>query len=588
MTSAQTTLTPFEIYRRLLRYSLAHWPMFLAAVVGMVIFALSETAFAWLMKPLLDGSFVERDPMVIRWMPPLVLGLFLARGVAAFLSDYCMANVGQRVIKAIRTQLFGHFLHLPCTFYDHNASGQLLSSLTFNVDQVANAATQAVTVMIRDSLKVVGFMGLMFYLNPGLAVFALIIAPLIAVLIRWISQRFRRISTRIQHSMGELTTASEEVIKGQRLAKVFGAQDHESRRFEQVNERNRRLLMKRALTQAASNPVIQLIAAIPMAGIVYVATNDSLSGAMTPGAFAAFLGAMVGLLNPLKQLTTVNSTLQRGIAAAGSIFALLEVASETDTGTHRVARVHGAVTFEAVRLCYDPAKGEVLKDIDLVIEPGQTVALVGRSGSGKTSLVNLLPRFYEPQRGRILIDDVDIRDYRLTDLRRQIAVVGQEVILFNDSIAANIAYGEDPEPVLERIEWAARAAHAWEFIENLPDGVWTPVGQQGVLLSGGQRQRLAIARALFKDAPILILDEATSALDTESERHIQAAFEALRRDRTPLVIAHRLSTITRADCIVMMQDGQIIERGSHARLLAANGAYAELYRLQFRDMEATG
>ena len=509
MTDRLASMAPLAIYRRLLRYSLAHWHLFLVAVVGMVLFALSETAFAWLMKPLLDGSFVERDPTIIRWMPPLVLGLFLLRGAAAFVSDYYMADVGQRVIKTIRTELFDHFLRLPSSFYDLNASGQLLSSLTFNVDQVANAATQAVTVMIRDSIKVVGFMGLMFYLNARLAVFAVLVIPLIAVLIRWISGRFRRISTRIQHSMGELTGASEEMIKGQRLAKVFGAQDYESRRFDRVNERNRQLLMKRALTQAASNPVIQLIAAIPMAGIVYVATNDSISGTMTPGAFAAFLGAMVGLLNPLKQLTTVNATLQRGIAAAGSIFALLGVDAEPDSGQKPLGRAKGAVCFERVRFAYDPAKGEVLKGIDLAIEPGQTIALVGRSGSGKTSLVNLLPRFYEPQAGRILVDGVDIRDHRLADLRRQIAVVGQEVVLFNDSVAANIAYGEDPAQVMERVEAAARAAHAWEFIEKLPQGLWTPVGQQGVLLSGGQRQRLAIARAILKNAPVLILDEAT-------------------------------------------------------------------------------
>ena len=588
MTEGTTALSPLAIYRRLLAYSLAYWPLFLLAVVGMVLFALSETGFAWLMQPLLDGSFMERDPAIIRWMPPLVLGLFLLRGVASFVSDYYMADVGQRVIKAIRTELFDHLLRLPSSFYDRNASGQLLSCLTFNVDQVANAATQAVTVMIRDSLKVVGFLGLMFYLNPKLAAFALLITPLITMLVRWISRRFRRISARIQLSMGELTSASEEMIKGQRLAKVFGAQDYESRRFEQVNEHNRALIMKRALTEAASNPVVQFIGAIPMAGIVYIATDESISRAMTPGAFAAFIGAMVGLLTPMKQLTTVNATLQRGIAAASSIFALLEVRAEQDSGQHRMERAAGAVRFEGVHLAYDPAKGEVLKDIDLAIEPGQTIALVGRSGSGKTSLVNLLPRFYELQRGRILVDGVEIREIRLRDLRRQIAVVGQEVVLFNDTVAANIAYGADPARVIDRVEAAARAAHAWEFIEKLPQGLWTPVGQQGVLLSGGQRQRLAIARALFKDAPILILDEATSALDTEAERHIQAAFETLMRNRTTLVIAHRLSTVTRADCIVVMQEGRIVEQGGHAELLARKGPYAELHRLQFREMEAAG
>ena len=586
MDPADQEMRPLEVYRRLLRYSASHWPVLVIAIIGMIAFAASETGFAWMMKPLLDGSFVERDPEVIRRMPFLVLGLFLLRGVAGFASRYGMAYVGQKVIKDLRKELFEHLLRVPTQYFDHHASGQLLGKLTFNVDQVAQAASQALTVVVRDSFKLLGFLGLMFYLNAYLASFTLVVGPLLAILVRWVSRKFRRLSTRIQDNVGEVTHVSEEAIQGERMIKVFGGQAYEIGQFERVNEKNRRLQMRRVGIQAASNPVIQIIAALPMAAIVYIASADDILGTMSPGSFAAFLGAMVGLLNPLRSLSNVNAIIQRGIAAASSVFQLLDTAPEPDRGTRRMERALGDIAYEGVSFRYTPDGTDVLRDINLEVPHGTSVALVGQSGSGKSTLVNLLPRFYEVERGRITIDGVDIRDIRLGDLRRQISLVSQEVTLFNDTVAANIAYGMLGQVSEEQIIDAARIAHAWEFIESLPNGLQTEVGQRGVLLSGGQRQRLAIARALLKDAPILILDEATSALDTESERHIQAGLEALMRNRTTLVIAHRLSTIERVDRIVVLHQGRIVEQGPHEQLLQAGGRYARLHRMQRSDEES--
>ena len=580
MDRSSQEMRPLEVYRRLLRYSISYWPVLAIAITGMIAFAAAETGFAWMMKPLLDGSFVERDPEVIRRMPFLVLGLFLLRGIAGFASTYGMAYVGQKVIKDLRKELFEHLLVVPTRYFDHHASGQLLGKLTFNVDQVAQAASQALTVVVRDSFKLLGFLGLMFYLNPYLASFTLVVGPVLALLVRWVSRKFRRLSTRIQNNVGEVTHISEEAIHGQRMIKVFGGEAYEADHFERVNEKNRRLQMRRVGIQAASNPVIQLIAALPMAVIVYIASSDGVLGTMSPGSFAAFLGAMVGLLNPLRSLSNVNAIVQRGIAAASSVFQLLDTEPESDRGIRPMARALGDIAYENVSFRYTPLGADVLQDINLEVSRGTSVAIVGQSGSGKSTLVNLLPRFYEVGRGRITVDGVDIRDIRLRDLRRQISLVSQEVTLFNDTVAANIAYGMLGKVSEEQIIDAARIAHAWEFIESLPEGLRTEVGQRGVLLSGGQRQRLAIARALLKDAPILILDEATSALDTESERHIQAGLEALMRHRTTLVIAHRLSTIESVDRIVVLHQGRIVEQGTHRQLLVANGRYASLHRMQ--------
>ncbi len=570
-----------RVYLQLLSYTRPHWRAFVTASIAMAFFAASDTTFAWLMKPLLDGSFVKRNPTIIAIMPPAIIGLFLIRGTSGFISQYGMAHVARRVIKQLRREVFEHLLVLPTGRYDRISSGHLLSIMTYNVEQVAESSTQAVTIMIRDTLTVIGLVGLMFYLNAILTAFLVVVGPPVAVLIRYVSRRFRRYSRRIQDSMGDVTHVTEEAIEGHRVVKMFGAQGYESGHFEEVNEKNRRLQMRLAATQAASNPVIQFIAAWAVAGVVYVATLPSMLSGMSPGTFASFMGAMLGLLQPLRHLTTVNATLQRGIAAAESIFDLLAWPAEPDRGRRRLERARGEIVYDAVTFAYQRDKGPVLSDVDLQIEPGRTVAIVGRSGSGKSTLVSLLPRFYEPQRGRILLDGIPVEELRLCDLRAQISLVSQDVTLFNDTIFRNIAYGMIGEVDETAVIQAAKLAHAWSFIRRLPRGLETEIGDNGVLLSGGQRQRLAIARALLKDAPILILDEATSALDTESERHIQAALDTLMSRRTTLVIAHRLSTIENADMIVVMHDGRVVESGSHGALLALGGHYATLYRLQF-------
>ena len=572
-----------ETYRRLLRYALVHWQVFALAVVGMVLYAAADTGFAALMKPLLDQSFVEKDPDAITLIPLALIGIFLVRALAGFLSNFCMSWVGRMVIKKLRRELFDKLLRLPVNYYDNIASGELLSKLTYNVEQVATASSKALTTLIRDSLTVVGLIAWMFYLSPGLATFIVVVGPTLSILVAYVSRRFRKISRRIQASMGDVTHVVGEVVEGNRVVKLFGGQDQESSHFEKVNEHNRHQHMKMAVTNAASTPIIQLIVAVAMAGIVAFATSGENLEEITPGTFASFITAMTMLFAPLKRLTTVNAALQKGIAAGESIFGLLDSEAERDTGTRTLDRARGHIHFEDVSFAYQPEKGNVLHDIDLDIRPGMSVALVGRSGSGKSTLVNLLPRFYECQAGRILLDGVDVSQYTLNSLRDQIAYVGQDINLFNETIGRNIAYGSLGTASEEDIREAARAAHALDFIEAMPEGFDTLVGENGVLLSGGQRQRIAIARALLKNAPILILDEATSALDTESERHIQAALDELIRDRTTLVIAHRLSTIENADRIVVMDGGRIVESGTHTELLQKQGRYAALYNMQFAE-----
>ena len=583
MDQPQQAHNVFAVYRRLMGYALPHWQRYLFAMFGMAIYAFTQAAFAALMKPLLDRGILLHDPLTIRRLPLEVVALFLLRGAADFMAAYNISWVGRSIIKRMRQETFTQLLRMPSRYYDSTSSGMLLSKITYNIEQVADATTNSVTVLVRDGLTIIGLVGVMFYQSWKLSLFILVLGPVIALLVRYISERFRRYSRRIQDSMGDVTKVADEVITGQRIVKLFGGQKHETARFEQVNEKNRYLNMKLMLVNAGSSPIIQMIAGLGIAGVIAMALGDL---TVTPGSFVAFLGSTLLLLPSLKHVTDINAPLQRGIAAGQSIFELLDDGVEDQGGSFSLQRAEGALEFRGVGFAYTEAKGEVLRDISFKAAPGETIALVGRSGSGKSTLVSLLPRFYDPTRGVILLDGHDLRDYRLANLREQIAMVSQDVMLFNDSIRNNIAYGSLERHDDADIRAAAEAAYAMPFIQRLPQGLDTLVGDRGVLLSGGERQRIAVARALLRNAPLLILDEATSALDSESERHIQAALETLMAHRTTLVIAHRLSTVERADRIVVLDRGRIVEMGKHSELIAQGGQYAALHRLQFRDGDA--
>jgi subfamily B ATP-binding cassette protein MsbA len=569
-----------KTYVRLLEYARPHWPMFLLGVVGMVLYASVDTGFAILVKKFLDGAFVVHDPRMLVYVPASIVILFFVRGLGDYLSVYAPGWVGRQVIKSIRHDVFARYLQLPVSFFDKNGVAQLLSRLTYNIELIAEAATNAITFVIRDTLTIVGLIAWLIYLNWRLALFALAVGPLAVGLIRATSQLFRRYSARIQSSMGDVTRVAKESLESQRMIKVFNAEDHQLAAFESVNEHNRASYMKLIMVKAISNPVIQMLAAFGLAAVMYMALRNVIEQGMTVGGFTSFLVALVGVSAPLRRLVSVLGPLQQGIAAGQSVFEVLDAAAEDKGGDVSLLRARGEVEFRDVSFTYDKEKGQVLTGISFRVAPGETVAIVGRSGSGKSTLVSLLPRFHDPDSGAVLLDGVDIRKYRRRDLRNQLAMVSQDVMLVDDSIRNNVAFsapGADAETVLR----AAKAAHVLEFAEELPQGLETPIGDRGMLLSGGQRQRVAIARAILKDAPVLILDEATSSLDVESEHLVQTALGELLKGRTTLVIAHRLSTIEGADRIIVMDEGRIVESGTHAALIAAGGTYAALHRMQF-------
>ncbi|MEN1927980.1 lipid A export permease/ATP-binding protein MsbA [Luteimonas sp. MJ250] len=565
----------------MLGHTINYRPLLIVAMVGMVIEAAAGAAFVWLMEPLTNQGFVDPDPDMALILPLAIIGLFLLRGAATFCTDYGIARVGRSVVRDLRELVLGKYLRLPSSRFDTEAVPQMVSRLNFDTEQVTQASADALKMLIADGLTIVFLFGLMLWTSVKVTLAMILIAPLIGVLVWYVGGRYRRISRGIQTGMGDLAHSAEQSLAAQQDVKVHGAQAFEQGRYSKLANRVLGLNMKVEATRAASSALVQILAALALAAIVWVAIRESLAGQLNPGEFIKLMTAMMGIIPSLRRITNVQSVLGRGVAAAERLFAILDDEEEDDRGRHKVERVRGELVLDGVGLRYRSGEGSALDDVSFRAAPGTVTAIVGRSGSGKTSLVRLVPRFYEPSAGRITLDGVPLGDYPLADLRRQIALVGQRVALFDDTVAANIAYGIDAP--LESIRAAAEAANAWEFIERLPQGLDTPIGENGSLLSGGQRQRLAIARAILRDAPILILDEATAALDTESERLVQDALQRLMPDRTTLVVAHRLSTIEHADQVLVFDQGRIVEQGTHAQLLAQGGLYAHLHAMQFRD-----
>ena len=581
MSSNGSQYNATTVYKRLMSYVWPYWPVLLLAIIGMVIIALTEAAYAYSIRPLLDDALVKKDEFTIKWLPIVIILIFAIKILGGFLSGYYMSWIARTVIRDMRDKMFKHMLRLPVNYYDTHSSGGLLSKMVYDVEQLAEASSTVITVLIRDSLTVLVLLALLLYYSFQLTLILFLVTPFLGVLIVYVSRRFRKLSHRIQNSMGDVSSVTEESIEANREIKVFGGQAYELKHFDVINHQNRRQFLKMAATNALSSPIIQFIVAIAFALIVYLAINEQ----MTVGEFGSYITTMVLLMQHAKKLTSINAGLQKGIAAAQSVFSFLDAHPEIDNGTKQHDKVSGRIAFEHVSFSYQDKGEKILDSVNLDIESGKTVAFVGRSGAGKTTLVSLLPRFYDISEGKITLDGTDINELDLENLRSHIALVSQHVTLFDDTIKHNIAYGALGDVSDEVVIDAARAAHALEFIEKLPDGFDTIVGENGVLLSGGQRQRLAIARAILKNAPVLILDEATSALDTESERYIQTALTELMKNRTTLVIAHRLSTIEKADKIVVMHQGRIVETGTHAELIKRDGHYAALHKMQFSEAD---
>ncbi|KNH13809.1 MULTISPECIES: lipid A ABC transporter ATP-binding protein/permease MsbA [Vibrio] len=579
--STQTDETTWVTFKRLWTYIRLYKAGLGVAVIALIINAVSDTYMISLLKPLLDEGFGNAESDFLRTLPIIIFVMMFVRGVSGFVSTYCLSWVSGNVVMEIRRKIFSHFMHMPVSFFDKEQTGALLSRITYDSEQVSAATSKALVSIVREGASIIGLLTLMFWNSWQLSLVLFAVAPLVAWAISIVSKRFRKISKNMQTSMGHVASSAEQMLKGHKVVLTYGGQDLEKHRFDKVSNQMRQQSMKLITAQAAANPIIQMIASVAIVVVLFLASVDSIKAELTPGTFTVVFSAMFGLLRPLKALTNVTSEFQRGMAASTTLFGLMDLDTEQNKGTLKPETVTGEVAVKDVTFTYDGAEKPALDKVSFKIPKGKTVALVGRSGSGKSTIANLFTRFYDVDSGSIELDGHDIRDYELRNLREHFALVSQNVHLFNDSVANNIAYAAEEKYSREQIEHAAKLAHASEFIEGMENGIDTVVGENGASLSGGQRQRIAIARALLRDAPVLILDEATSALDTESERAIQSALEELQKDKTVLVIAHRLSTIEQADEILVVDDGHIVERGAHAELIAHDGAYAQLHRIQF-------
>ncbi len=579
--STQTDETTWVTFKRLWTYIRLYKAGLGVAVIALIINAVSDTYMISLLKPLLDEGFGSAESDFLRTLPLIIFAMMFIRGVSGFVSTYCLSWVSGNVVMEIRRKIFSHFIHMPVSFFDKEQTGALLSRITYDSEQVSAATSKALVSIVREGASIIGLLTLMFWNSWQLSLVLFAVAPLVAWAISIVSKRFRKISKNMQTSMGHVASSAEQMLKGHKVVLTYGGQDLEKHRFDKVSNQMRQQSMKLVTAQAAANPIIQMIASVAIVVVLVLASVDSIKAELTPGTFTVVFSAMFGLMRPLKALTNVTSEFQRGMAASTTLFGLMDLDTEQNTGTLKPETVSGDVAVKDVTFTYEGAEKPALDNVSFNIPKGKTVALVGRSGSGKSTIANLFTRFYDVDSGSIELDGHDIRDYELRNLREHFALVSQNVHLFNDTVANNIAYAAEEQYSREQIEHAAKLAHATEFIEGMENGIDTVVGENGASLSGGQRQRIAIARALLRDAPVLILDEATSALDTESERAIQSALEELQKDKTVLVIAHRLSTIEQADEILVVDDGQIVERGPHAELIAHDGAYAQLHRIQF-------
>ncbi|AUJ59052.1 lipid A export permease/ATP-binding protein MsbA [Coxiella-like endosymbiont of Amblyomma americanum] len=552
--------------------------IFVFGTVCTIVISLTDAGFAWLVKPIINRGFIIRNTKFVRFLPFAILTIFLFRGMAGFLSTYFISRVARSVVMDFRRTIFNHLLCLPAKFYDQNSSGYLLSTVIYSVEQIAQASSDALVIIFQESSLIIGLLMVMFLVNWELTSFFLISIPIIILVMKICSMRLRRLSTNVQQSVAEVAHIARETIESYKVVRLFGGQTYENEKFHRATKENQQHELKVVVTNSINNSLVQLLIAIPIATILFFSTQSSLH--MTAGSFASVISAMTMMLRPMRRLTTVNSHIQKGISGVGSIVKLLDESVEKNKGNRRLLKTKGTIEYSDVSFSYDENQQFTLSNINLTIEKGQMVALVGRSGAGKSTLINLLPRFYEVSRGVIKIDGINIKEFHLKELRNQFALVSQNAVLFNDTILNNIAYGQVGRINKKKIIEAARAAYAMEFIEQLPEGLNTIVGENGVLLSGGQKQRIVVARALFKNAPIFILDEAMSAIDTYTERHIQASLENLMRQRTTLIIAHRLSTLEKVDWIVVMDKGKIVETGTHQQLLTLQGMYAKLHQKQ--------